>query len=439
MRTMKAIFSFFKAGQGSFYGGRIWDHETIKVFTVVYDCGTSHFIAGKSQSLNNEITDFKYRPCCFPCNNDEIELLFISHLDYDHVSGLKRLLTEFEVKNIILPYIGEEHRKFFLTSMPADNSPDNNNLSFADYSSFIDSPHTFIQNNSKNSGIKVFFVKSDSEPAKEYQGFDKENQSEDMYPNGTPDEKTEEKEFNKQEKVKVYENNLQFFIKQYWEFTTYSKSVSQNAIDKLHDRLKKILKKKAHEYLTPEDIRKIVTDNRKEAHKCYTDCIGEINSHGLVLLHGPIGFKCLYSRIYSDCELNHLCNDYCCRHFSHGCHNFINKNQKMLGTLLFGDTSINPGNNPLSFPKAFKDKLVNAHIVQVPHHGSSKNWDFNEFQELKIGNSFNRRENRVAAVCNFGYGNKYGHPSHEVLNDLRSTIFLNTQFSRINIEYDVIY
>jgi beta-lactamase superfamily II metal-dependent hydrolase len=107
----------------------------------------------------------------------------------------------------------------------------------------------------------------------------------------------------------------------------------------------------------------------------------------------------------------------------------------MLGTLLFGDTSINPNNNPINFPQAFKDKLVNVHLVQVPHHGSSKNWDFTTFLALNIGANINRSENRVIPVCNFGFGNRYGHPSHEVLNNLRPTIFLNTQFSRLNIRY----
>ena len=113
MRRIKAKFTFFKAGQGLFYGGRIWQPETNQVFTVVYDCGTSPFIAGNNQSLNKEIKYFKDGPDCFPRNNEEIDLLFISHLDYDHVSGLKRLLTEFKVKNIILPYIEKKHRQFF--------------------------------------------------------------------------------------------------------------------------------------------------------------------------------------------------------------------------------------------------------------------------------------------------------------------------------------
>lgn len=430
---MKAIFSFFKAGQGSFYGGRICQCDIEQVFTVVYDCGTNPFIAGNSQSLNNEITHFKSQD-----KNIEIDLLFISHLDYDHVSGLKRLLKEFKVKNIILPYISKVHRQFFLTSIPDNNDPDNNdpdnNLSFEDYILFIESPNQFISQNSDST--KMYFVKSNDKNEIEYQGYDKENQSEYTYPRGTINR--EEDELTGQKKVFKYDNNLQFFIKQYWEFTTYSKSVSQVAIDKLHLCLREKFNKKLNNNLTLDDLIRIVTTNRKEAHKCYTKYIGDINSHGLVLLHGPIDFDHLHSGIYSDCELNKF-NNYR-RYYRHYCNEdvFYKNNRSMLGTLLFGDTSLK-GVNKINFPQAFKDKLVNVHVVQVPHHGSSKNWDFKEFNTFKIGDNVNRWEHRVVAVCNFGFGNKFGHPSHEVLDDLSSTIFLNSQFSRLNISYDYIF
>ncbi len=88
---MHAEFSFFKAGQGSFYGGRIRS-DFNKVYTVVYDCGTS----SRNHYLNEEIDFFKIQGA--KCN--VIDLLFISHLDYDHVSGLKRLLKEFNVKKL---------------------------------------------------------------------------------------------------------------------------------------------------------------------------------------------------------------------------------------------------------------------------------------------------------------------------------------------------
>ena len=431
MKLMEAKFSFFKAGQGSFYGGRIWQHETNKIITVVYVCGTSPFIAGNSQSLNNEINQFKHHPYYFP-HNDEIELLFISHLDYDHVSGLKRLLTEFKVKNIILPYIDIRHRQFFLTSISENNNPDNN-LTVEDYISFIESPNQFILENSKDT--KIYFVKPNDKTDIEYQGYDNDNQSESVYPRGTLN--TEIEELKDRLNVSVYENDLQFFIRRNWEFTTYVKSISDDAINKLHTCLKKKLKKKDN--LSLNDLKNIVTTKRKEAHKCYTDCIDDINSHGLVLLHGPIRFEYLVGRIYSNCELSNFHNNYHYHRHFYDEHYFNDNNRAMLGTLLFGDTSINLTNNPIDFPQGFRDKLVNVHVVQVPHHGSSKNWDFAVFEALNVGRNINRWGHPVVAVCNFGYGNKYGHPSHQVLNDLRSTIFLNTQFSRLNIRYDVIH
>lgn len=430
---MVAKFSFFKAGQGSFYGGRIWQCDTDKVFTVVYDCGTSPFIRGNIQSLNDEITNFKSRSHYFPHNNDEIELLFISHLDYDHVSGLKRLLKEFKVKNIILPYISKEHRQFFLTSISEINDPENN-LSVEDYISFIESPNQFISQYSETT--QMYFVKSNDTNEIEYQGYSSENQSDDTYPRGTKNEDTDELPVISS--VSKYNNNLQFFIKRHWEFTTYSKSVSQDAIDKLHACLKRKLGKNPNDNLTLDDLKNIVKTNRKKAHKCYTDCIGDINSYGLVLLHGPIRFDYLFSNMDSDCELNNFNNDYRYHRQLYDEHHFDNNNRSILGTLLFGDTSLK-GANKINFPKAFKDKLVNVHVVQVPHHGSSENWDFAEFKALNIGSNVNRWRHHVVSVCNFGFGNKYGHPSHNVLKDLSSTIFLNTQFSRLNIIYEVIF
>lgn len=428
---MKALFSFFKAGQGLFYGGRIWDQETKRVYTVVYDCGTYPFITGSTQSLNNEINFFKYwQPYSLPIN-DEIELLFISHLDYDHVSGLKRLLQEFKVKNIILPYIDKEHRKVFLASIP-DYDDSVNSLSFEDYFSFIESPNQFISRQSQSTNM--FFVKPNDNNNTEYQGYtDNDNQS-DAYARGTINH--DKDELTGQTNATKYENNLQFFIKKHWEFTTYCKNVSQDAINKLRDSLKRTFGKETSEDLSLDNLKQIVTDKRKEAHKCYTDCIGEINSYGLVLLHGPINLKDLSGIFYSDCDLNCCYNDYSWRpHFyDEDC---LKKNKRfMLGTILFGDTSINKENNPVDFPQAFKNKLANVHVVQVPHHGSSNNWDFDAFEALNIGENINCWRHHVLSVCNFGVGNTYGHPSYQVLRDLSSAIFLNTQFSRLNIWYE---
>lgn len=203
----------------------------------------------------------------------------------------------------------------------------------------------------------------------------------------------------------------------------------------MHDCLKKKYNKNPDEDLSLDDLKDIVTNKRDVAHKCYTKYIGDINSHGLVLLHGPIRFDDLDGRIYPDCELSHHYNDF---YYRRGFHrHFRKRNQTFFGTLLFGDTSIKPDNNPVNFPQQFKEKLVHVHAVQVPHHGSSKNWNLEAFVALNIGSNLPFWGNNITAVCNFGYGNRYGHPSHDVLNDLHSIIFLNSQFSRLNICYDI--
>ncbi|MDW9379134.1 MBL fold metallo-hydrolase [Chryseobacterium sp. JV558] len=426
MKGIEAEFSFFKAGQGSFYGGRIWYREINKIFTVVYDCGTSRFISGNNQSLNNEIDYLKHNPYYHEHNN-EIELLFISHLDYDHVSGLKRLLREFNVKNIILPYIEKQDRQFFLISIYGDDS--DGGMSLEDYASFIDNPSLFIIQNSE--GTKIYFINPDTSEKTDYQGYDdNDSQSNYVYPRGTRiDANIEELSM---QNVLLYENNLQFFIKRDWEFTTYVKNINQTAINNLHNCLRKELRKNIGDNLSLDDLKEIIIKKRKAAHDCYTSCIGEINSHGLVLLHGPIRYDNLYVRTYSNCDLKHYYEYY---HYPRIFQYIGSKSQMLLGTLLFGDTSIKPDNNPINFPQAFKNKLVNVHIVQVPHHGSSENWDFEEFQALNIGDNIHRWRNSITTVCNFGYGNTYGHPSHNVLHDLSSTIFLNSQFSRLNIQY----
>jgi metal-dependent hydrolase (beta-lactamase superfamily II) len=210
-QIMQSKFSFFKARQGSFYGGRIWNHENNRTYTIVYDCGTSNFIKGNSASLNNEITLFKNFPK-FPQSSNDIELLFISHLDYDHVSGIKRLLNEFNVKRIILPYIEKQNRQFFLVSFFQNEPPnsDTDDLTLDSYIAFIERPHQFIQENSDNT--EVYFVRPNEGKSIEYRGYESDNLSEEPYPVGTSLNKGDIDELSDtNDNIYLYDNNLQFF------------------------------------------------------------------------------------------------------------------------------------------------------------------------------------------------------------------------------------
>lgn len=422
---MHSQFTFFKAGQGAFYGGHIWNYSNNSCFTVVYDCGTSCFVKGNNQSLNSEIDLFKkgYSYRHNSLKDDTIDLLFISHLDYDHVSGIKRLINEFNVKRIILPYVDPINRSYFLASF--DNDIEDNGLTLDDFSSFLQEPVSFIRNQEGSKEIEVSFVKGgrvnsenvDFTPGKSEGIFESEKAVNDKIElSGLGD-------------VNVYENNLQIQLYKYWEFTIYVQEIEEKKLDALIDGIKSILNIDKERSLSIEDLKGLFKEdaNRRALRKCYKENVDDINSHGLVLLHGPINVERLYS--------NYCIND--CIGFCDYCPHFYEEQYqpKALYTLLLGDTSLNKDNNPLVFPKQFLDKLPYVNVVQIPHHGSIKNWDKQEYEKLKLGTS-NCWGRKVIAVCNYGVGNTYKHPAQEVINEVEGTLVLNNQFTRFTTCYD---
>lgn len=420
MNMIRSNFSFFKAGQGAFYGGRIKKNGfTPKEWTIVYDCGTSNFIAGNAKSLNREI-DY------FINNGNVIGILFISHLDYDHVSGIVRLIKECRVEKIVIPYFPENIRKYALLSIGV--SVDDEILSIEDYIGFIENPYKYLHE-LKNEGVKeIFVIESEKLPENhEYGNYNSEE--EDLHTvgnqiNNKPDDlKGVNGSYNK--------NGLQFFVSNYWEFTTHVKSISVTQFINLKKCLNKMVNQPLGNEITYQQIKDIVINNRTKAHACYKKNLIDINAHGLILLHGPVGFKIIKINNYVQDELSHA--NY--RTFAQKRKRYRNtpRSKVFCATLLMGDTSIN---NSIHFPQQFLNKLENVHIFQVPHHGASRNWNYPKYKNLKLGNSYNKG---VLNVCNFGYGNRYGHPSHIVLDSLKKSIILNSQFLRFTTTYTIKY
>lgn len=429
---LSADFSFFKAGQGSFYGGYIFNPYDRKQYSMIYDCGSSQFVKGSKSSLHSEIGFFKNSKQKYQVM-DQIDLLFISHLDYDHVSGLKYLFSLFNVNRVILPYIEPEIRKFFLLSITTGLTPSENDLSFEDYSKFLESPHTFLK--SLNNKSDIYYVTQKSINL-EYQGYS-DVAEEDIYPVGQPlDKGIDFQELaDTDDSVRIYDNNLQFFIRKIWEFSTFVRKVDYVRVEELNRSLKNILNKSNEQLITIEDLKEICTKSREKARECYVENIENVNNFGLTLLHGPIRFSDLSGEVTTNNRFNSVYPGVADNFrlldtdFSDG------GNSVILGTLLLGDVSLSPDNNPITFSDSFKRKIENAHIVQVPHHGSRKNWDFREFKKLNIGINLGHWSSKIFAVCNFGFGNRYNHPSLFVSQDLKNSLLINTQYDRVNITY----
>ncbi len=90
------MVTFHRVGQGLFAS------ESFENHTIIYDCG------GEKASLVKEAIDSDIT------ESPEIDILFISHYDRDHVNGIIHLLNTHEVKHVILPLVSDFSR--FLSS-----------------------------------------------------------------------------------------------------------------------------------------------------------------------------------------------------------------------------------------------------------------------------------------------------------------------------------
>jgi beta-lactamase superfamily II metal-dependent hydrolase len=83
---------FHAVGQGLFCSETV-EYANFK-HTVVYDCGTEQ----SSRNLNSKIGKLREKLL-----NDSIDILFISHLHRDHISGWEELNAQFQIRRIVLP------------------------------------------------------------------------------------------------------------------------------------------------------------------------------------------------------------------------------------------------------------------------------------------------------------------------------------------------
>lgn len=118
VKQVKNEFTFWPIGQGLFYTG------IIKNFIFVYDIGVS--ASYRSQYLDNSILEFEKSVKKAKKNDSKIiDVLFLSHYDIDHISGIKKLKARgFTILKIIAPLITPLDELSWLKSI-ADSTDSN--------------------------------------------------------------------------------------------------------------------------------------------------------------------------------------------------------------------------------------------------------------------------------------------------------------------------
>ena len=116
------MVTFHRVGQGLFAS------ETFENHTIVYDCG------GENANFVRNAIDSDF------VESQDIDILFISHYDRDHINGIIHLLERHKVRHVILPLVSPFTR--FLAFENNEDDIQSNGLQ-----QFYSNPAKFFKNN----------------------------------------------------------------------------------------------------------------------------------------------------------------------------------------------------------------------------------------------------------------------------------------------------
>ena len=356
---------FHPVGQGGFYS------ESFKAennnFNVVYDCGS--ISRGVDKVISNSFD-----------KNEDIDILFISHFDSDHVNKINILKNSVgKIKTVIMPLLSEEDKDFLLLVYKWLGSEYKNSLDI------LNNPKEFFGSETKIIWVREVVESRDEESNQEIRDV---------------------AEIEDGAEIKSGENiNFSLEGRKFWIYKPYN---YKNKI-----RHKELLKKFRENNILINDLKDIeyIFNHIKEIRKCYKEVEGSINQNSLVLYSNLIEYKdstaCIYIYIREDYWKFHPFWRYC-----------FSKNQFNLGCIYTGDVDLK------TIVDDFKNKIkrckyyLPVNTIQVPHHGSKNGFDIDFF------NDFSEGRRRIISPISFGLSNPYGHPSNMVIKQLTSECHL---------------
>ena len=357
--------TFYPVGQGGFYS------ESFKTennnFNVVYDCGS--ISRGVDKVISNSFD-----------KNEDIDILFISHFDSDHVNKINILKNSVgKIKTVIMPLLSEEDKDFLLLVYKWLGSEYKNSLDI------LNNPKEFFGSETKIIWVREVVESRDEESNQEIRDV---------------------AEIEDGAEIKSGENiNFSLEGRKFWIYKPYN---YKNKI-----RHKELLKKFRENNILINDLKDIeyIFNHIKEIRKCYKEVEGSINQNSLVLYSNLIEYKdstaCIYIYIREDYWKFHPFWRYC-----------FSKNQFNLGCIYTGDVHLK------TIVDDFKNKIkrckyyLPVNTIQVPHHGSKNGFDIDFF------NDFSEGRRRIISPISFGLSNPYGHPSSTVITQLTSDYHL---------------
>ena len=386
-RIFMTDFTFHNVGQGLFYSGRIED------FNFIYDCGSE-----SKTHIQSVVSDYKRSKL----RNSHVDLLVLSHLHADHVSGLADLLGDgIAVDAVMLPYLSPMER--LMVSLDSNNPPEWLRRFWADPISYLVG---------KGARKIVLFGNSEASPPEDVPIEEYFEDREKMDINKLPNDEKLEEEVRAKERKTVTDllsqgtlfakkHHLSLPVKKNWLFRFFNR--------KPDDLNRNIFEQCIKANLPDNDPIDIIRDRSKlrTLRTCYHKLAGDFNNTSLVLYHAPITNRLFRASQFGFCP---------CSPFPRISRTSQTPNKltihlhNRVGHLLSGDIDFK--NNWSEISRHFGHYLSIADLVLVPHHGSKENWN---------QTALNRIANTCCWVISAGSNNKYGHPDPSVCQDIANS------------------
>lgn len=417
--------TFYPAGHGTFFAGDLinWNDDKI-IFSWVYDCGSK-----RHSWLSDLIDSYKHsgvaRHFLTTDSREKIDMLCISHFDSDHVNGLEKLLSEFSVDTLVLPYLPLNTRLEIALSLDLEAADDTSAMLFA-----ID-PIGFLTNRGYLESIsKVLFIKgSNSEGAvpisnDDFNPIGPDENSESIFRNvGTSINSDENYNLEglSQSKVWALDDKSPVRIFEFWEFVFYNKELPGGLAPKsstsLIDIQKEVIKTLVGLNLTGKTTKKDTTKWRKKIREIYERHFGSSsegrNDISLVLYSNQIKSKSIKDLCWPYCDLI-LYEDL---QMPVSC---VPASKDKTGLLLSGDITLRNSDISKLQSHLGSQRWKSVNLLQIPHHGSTHSWQVGNAKLLP--SEFN--------VFNVPDSDKSGHHPHiDVLEDFKNKKILFANYS----------
>lgn len=342
--------TFHPIGQGSYYSERFVGSDC--ELNIVYDCGN-----WRNTKLADKVVKQSFS------KDDDIDILFISHLDFDHISKVPTLIkTVRRIKRVVMPLLHED-QKFFLANLFE--------VVYPEFKSVFTNPSAFFGEETEIIEVLPAEDGNFPEAQNEIEGVNIENIS------GS---------------IRSFTALISSTIAD-WTFIPYNFKNNQRQ-QQLEGLLSKAgfdveLLKSSSDY-----FQRNITDAKqlRKLKKVYESVQGDVNQNSMFLYSGPINLS-------SNWVSEGFFKDVFLYKYSF---RILGENPACIYT---GDGDLNL--TPIH--RIYGTHWHHVGTIQIPHHG-----------DLKCFEKSVLNQNHFICPISFGKNNSYGHPSTKVLGLIAS-------------------